>query len=138
MSAPGLTWTGFDEFRAELKQLPDALAGEGGKLAVGRANGAASTIKSGYPVRTGKLRDKLVVAESRTRLGTVIVVKNTSKYAKAFDQGHQGRKTALGASRGSMPANPLFSQTVARGKRALHQDLIALVTRHGFTVSGAI
>ena len=133
-----LTWTGKDALHAELTQLPDALGGEGGKIAEGRANGAALTIKRLYPVRTGKLRDSVKVEFKPGRYGTRVIVRNTSKYAKAFDEGHQTRQTKLGANRGAMPANPLFSQTVARERRAMGQDLIAMLERKGFTVTGSI
>lgn len=136
------TWSPeFEQLKADLKSLPQALAGEGAKLVEGRANGAAATIKAGYPVRTGNLRDKLQVTHTRPPLAAKSVIRNSAKYAKAFEQGSQVRSyvTVNGKRKviGKMPANHLFTREVIRARRALYDvDLRALLTRHGLTVTG--
>lgn len=129
-------WTGLEELKAALRSLPAELATEGGHLVEGRANGAAATIKGGYPSRSGELRDKLTVTHTRSAFGARSVIKNTSKHAAPFEVGTQARHTALGANRGSMPPNPLFTQTLVRARRAMYGDLQGLLERHGLTVTG--
>jgi hypothetical protein len=138
MAMNRLTWVGLDELKNDLRLLPVALGGEGGKIAEGHANGAAATIKAGYPARTGNLRDKVVVVHTRGAFGAKSIVKNTSKHARVFESGSQARHTELGANRGAMPPNPIFTQTVMRARRAMYADLIALMERHGLTVTGSM
>jgi len=131
------TWSGLEELKAQLRALPAELAGEAANIVEGRANGAALTIKSGYPSRAGDLRDKLTVEHTRSRFGARSVVRNTSDHALPFDLGSQvNRYTTRGVNRGRMPATPLFSQTMGRARRAMHADLADLLRRHGLTVTG--
>ena len=137
MSNNRFTWTGLEELKAALRNLPAELATEGGRIVEARANGAAATIKAGYPSRTGDLRDKLTVTHTRSRFGARSVIKNTSKHALPFEVGSQvNRVTAQGWNRGRMPANPLFSQTMRRERRGMWSDLADLLRRHGLLVSG--
>jgi hypothetical protein len=138
MSNNRLTFPGLAELRAELRALPAALAAEAAHIVEGRANGAGATIKGGYPSRAGELRDKLEVEHTRNPFGARSVVRNTSKHALPFEYGTQARHTKIGANRGSMPANPLFTQTVRRERRAMYSDLQAMVVRHGLTVTGDV
>lgn len=131
--------TGLEELIAQLRALPAELAGEGGHIVEGRANGATATIKAGYPVRAGDLRDKLDVTHTRSRFGARSVVKNTSKHAVPYDQGSETvRITTKGISRGRMPPKPIFSQTMARERRAMYRDFADLLRRHGLTVTGNV
>jgi hypothetical protein len=131
-------WSGLEELKAQLRSLPSELAGEGGHIVEARTNGAGATIKAGYPVRAGALRDKLTVEHARSAFGARSVVKNTAKEAAVFELGSQARHTALGANRGSMPANHLFTQTIMRERRGMYDDLKAMLERHGLQVSGDV
>ena len=131
------TWTGLEDLKAELRRLPAELAVEGANLVVGRANGAARTIRAGYPRRTGDLRDHVEVEHTRSPFGARSIVRNTSKHAASFERGTQARHTKIGANRGAMPPNPLFTQTMRRERRALYDvDLRGLLERHGLRVTG--
>jgi len=129
-------WSGLEELKAALRALPAELAGEGANIVEAHANRAAATIKAGYPSRTRDLRDKLTVEHTRTAFGARSVVKNTSKHAVPFEIGSEVTRFYKGASRGRMPANPLFSQTMQRERRAMHDDHKALLVRKGLLVSG--
>lgn len=136
MSSNRFVFSGLEELKAQLRALPAALAGEGGHLVEGHANGAAATIKAGYPARSGELRDKLEVEHQTSAFGARSVVRNRSKYADEFEYGSQARHTAIGANRGSMPPNPLFTQTIRQRRRAMYADLQGLLERHGLEVTG--
>ena len=135
------TWSPeFEQLKQDIKTLPGALAGEGAKIVEGHANGAVVSIKSGYPVISGNLRDKVQVTHTRPPFAAKSVVKNTAKYATAFEKGSQVRHyiTVNGKTKtiGKMPATPLFSREMARARRAKDQDVIAMLQRHGLTVTG--
>jgi hypothetical protein len=130
-----VTWSGLDDLKAALRRLPVELTVEGAHIIEATANGAAHTIKAGYPVRTGKLRDKLTVEHERSPFGARSVVKNTSKYADEFEYGTQARHRALGAT-GSMPPNHLFLGTIERARAHMWPKFKDLLVRHGLSVSG--
>jgi hypothetical protein len=136
-----VTWTGLDELIVALRALPSELAGEGAHIVEGRANGAAATIKAGYPDRTGDLRNDLTVEHTKNPFGARSVVTNTSKHALPFELGSEVRRyiTTHGVTHvtGRMPPNPLFSQTIQRERRAMYDvDFRELLTRKGLLVSG--
>jgi hypothetical protein len=137
MSA-SLTIQGLEEFRAALRRLPEALAAAAADKLEARGNSAVATIKAGYPSRSGELRNKLRVTHTRSKFGARSVVRNTSKYALPYDVGTQAaRQTRGGANRGSAPANPIFSQTMARARRALRADLTEILVAEGLLVVDA-
>lgn len=131
-------WEGLEEYREQLRALPEDLTGEAANLVEGKANSVAHAIKAAYPVRTGKLRDKLTVTHipSGGSLKAGSVIKNTAKHARVFEYGTQARHTAIGANRGAMPPGHVFVQRIVRGRRELTQQLKAMVARHGATVVG--
>lgn len=136
MSNNRLTFSGLDELRAALRQLPAELTGEASHIVEGAANGAAASIKAGYPSRTGDLRDHVTVETMQSGFSTGAVVKNTSKLAYIFENGSQARHTAIGANRGSMPPGHVFIPIVIRKRRQMYEQLKDLLTRHGLQVSG--
>lgn len=136
MAGNRFTWTGLDELKAQLRNLPAELAGEGAVLVQRRADGAKNTIEFGYPDRSGDLRKKLDVEHTASRFGARSIVRNRSRHAEPFENGSEARHTAIGANRGRMPPNHLFVQTIIRARRAMYDDLAALLERHGLRVTG--
>ncbi len=131
-----MIWTGLDELREGLRQLPAALTGEASHLVEGAANGAAATIKADYPVRTGKLRNSLSVDVKTSGLVASAIVKNTDPIAFIWEHGTQARHNAVGANRGSMPPGNLFIPTVMRKRRQMYAELKDLLVRHGLLATG--
>lgn len=136
--ASRFVFDGLEALKAELRSLPADLAGEGGHLVEARGNAAVVTIKAGYPVRTGDLRDHVEVEHTQSAVGARSVIRNTSAHALEFEIGTQARHNSLGANRGSMPANPLFTQTIMRERRGMYDDLRDLLERHGLQVTGTV
>jgi hypothetical protein len=120
---------------AEMRRMPEEVTSEAANIIESAANGAGATIKGGYPSRTGNLRNKLTVEHRRSRFGARSVVVNTSKHADEFEHGTQGRHTAIGANRGAMPANHLFTRTVIQKRRQMYEQLQELLERKGLTVT---
>ena len=139
MATNKFTWDGLTELKEALRNLPADLAGEAGHLVEARANGAAAIIKAGYHVVTGDLRDKLTVTHTTTAFGATSIVKNTSRYAQAYDRGSNVRHRAGGGSTGRMWTHTapthLFARTAAVQRRLMYGDLIDLLERHGALVT---
>ena len=131
-------WSGLEALKASLRALPEELTAEGGHIVEVRANGATATIKAGYPRRSGSLAAGMDVTHSRSRFGARSVVKNSDKDAAVFERGSQARHTRIGANRGSMPANHLFTKTMMRERRGMYQDLRDLLVRKGLVVTGDV
>ena len=132
-----VVWSGLRELMEEIRTLPETLTGEAAHLVDGAANAAKVDIAAAYPWRTGDLRKKTtVVPLAKKGLIVGAVVKNTSKLATIFENGTQARHTELGAARGSMPPGHVFVPRIVKARRALLQQLKAMVTRHGAVVSG--
>lgn len=138
MAGCRFVWPGLEELKAALRDLPSELAGEGGHLVEARGNAAVVTIKAGYPARTGDLRDHVEVEHTQSAFGARSVIRNTSKHAEEFEFGTRARHTSLGANRGTMPANHLFTQTIMRERRGMYDDLRDLLVRHGLQVTGDV
>ena len=143
MSGPGgaavwFQWTGLQELVDQFATLAPDLT-EAAAPAVGTAaQTAKNTIYAGYPTRTGNLRDHLAVVVHTDATRTEAVVVNTSPHAAVFERGSQARHTAIGANRGSMPANPIFSATMIRARRVLYAGPIPRVLADmGLTVQGS-
>lgn len=131
----GLTFTGLDELRAAMRELPETLTAEASHIIEAAANGAAADIKAAYPVRTGNLLDHLTVTHfDQGRYVAAALVKNTSKHAWLVENGSQARHTAIGANRGSMPPAHVFVPRVMRARRRMYEELVALLERNGLTV----
>jgi hypothetical protein len=129
-------WSGLEELLADLRELPARLAVQGGRIVETHGNRAETTIKAGYPVHLGDLRDKLTHTHTASAFGARSVIKNTSKHAVPFELGSEVRRTAKGWNRGRMPPNPLFTETMRRERRAMYGDFADLLTQEGLAVSG--
>jgi hypothetical protein len=132
-----LVFDGLSELREQLRNLPSELTGEAANIVLGAANGAAAEIKGAYPVRTGRLRDGLVVTRAdKGKFSAGAIVKNTAKHAAIFENGTQARHNSLGANRGSMPPGHVFVPRMIRARRRMYERLSDLLRRKGLVVSG--
>ena len=128
-----LRFIGIEEFYADLRALPPRLQAEGTRLRQSESNAAAVEIRTEYGKhrRSGRLQDRVTVQHSGMRS----TVKSSAPHAHIFENGTQARHTELGAARGAMPPGHVFVPIVVRRKRALYEQLIALVKREGLLVA---
>lgn len=138
-----LTWSGLQEFKTALHQLPDELKDEGAVIVERAANDAAREIEAGYPIGpTGNLKRGVTVTRdpSQSRLGVRVTVRSRAKHAHLFERGTKGlRRTHSGANRGRMPEAAQSAKMIPKAQRVRRRmvtDLIALVRRAGFQVTG--
>jgi len=132
-------WNGLAELREQLRHLPADLTGEATHIVEGRANRAAADMLAGYAEhrRAGRLQKGVTVTHfDRGRFSAGAIVKNTAPHASIFENGTQARHTDLGANRGAMPPGHVFVPAVVRQRRAMYEDLKAMLVRYGLRVSG--
>jgi hypothetical protein len=136
---PGLSlkWAGVLELREEFRRLPGRLRYEARVIVESTAQLAAADIRAAYPRRTGRLADSVVVQlRQRGPFGVVAHVRNTAPHAHIFEHGTTARLTRAGWPRGIMPAGNVFLPRIHRARGRMYAQLVALLEREGFTVSG--
>lgn len=141
MSNNRLVLTGFEELKQQLRNLPTHLAEEAAGIVVAHAQTAAGNIRAAYPEGpTGNLKRGVKVDQvevgGRTNAGARARVRSTARHAFIYENGTQARHTDEGWNRGAMPPGNVFIPAVVRERRAMVNDLIAMVQREGLTVTG--
>ena len=129
-------WDGLEELKADLRNLPRALADEGAGIVYAAADRAAGAIVAGYPRRTGDLGKGVSVKRENSSFGAAAIVRNRAPHAHLFELGTEVRHTAIGANRGRMPPGHVFIPIVQRERRAMYERLKELLRRQGLTVTG--
>lgn len=138
MSNNRIVFGGMDEFKAALRNLPAHLTQEATGIVNGHADAAAAKIIEAYPTGpTGDLKAGVRVEHLSASAGGVIArVRNSAFLAYIYENGSQARHTAIGANRGAMPPGNVFIPIAIRERRAMVDDLIAMVRREGLVVTG--
>lgn len=136
-----LVFEGLDAFKAALRQLPEDLTAEGADLVERHTEITETRLVQSYPLGdSGNLRRGVSSTVDRSRGGVIGRVVSKSPHAHLWEFGTQVRKTAQGWNRGSGPAH--FNQGLvgiaSQERRRLNTELIDVLERAGFTVSGAL
>ena len=139
MATNELKITGLDELREALKALPPELVHEADVIVRTHAAAAANQIADAYPYRTGNLIRGLSVESRGDAVSAVAIIRNRAFHAYIYESGTKAaRHWANGKNTGRMPAAHTFVPIVVTHRRAMNADLVALVERAGFTVTGSI
>jgi hypothetical protein len=138
-------WDGVQELIEQFATLAPDLTDVAAPIVELAARVAKDVIYTGYPTGPGKpskgyyggnLKKGLavIVKTEATRTSTTVV--NKAPHAWLYERGSQARHYG-DWPRGSMPANPLFSSTMMRTRRALYTALVPhLVEQFGLTIHG--
>jgi hypothetical protein len=135
-----VVWTGMEEIKTWLRNLPASLTTQGVHIVEATTNGAEATIKAGYP--PGPLRDGLSSTVTSEGFGVRGEVKNTAFNASWFENGTEARhyfskQRGVKHLTGKMPAANLFIPTMERARRRMYDvDFRDLMTREGLVVTG--
>ena len=130
-------WDGVKELIEQFATLAPDLTTASAPIVELSVRVAKDTIYTGYPMRTGNLRKGLAVTVANETTRTQATVVNKAPHAWLFERGSQARHNAIGANRGSMPPNPLFSSTMMRTRRALYTALVPhLAEQFGLKIDG--
>jgi hypothetical protein len=111
-----------------LQQLPEAIQQEAEGVINATADLMAAEVRRDYPAgKTGNLR-KDVRVERKARLRAQ--VKSAAKHAHLYEYGTVSRYLkSNGASRGTMPAQPVFVPAAVRNRRRMVERLTEIVKR---------
>lgn len=133
-------WTGIDEFREWLQNLPRDAAVEAGRIVEAEATYAAFQIRGlyGAHVHTGTLQKRVTVNKKVTREGVVIWnVRSGSPLAWIFEFGTEARHyiTVHGVKKliGKMPPAHIFITVIIGRRRIMYLKLKDMLVRFGFT-----
>jgi hypothetical protein len=135
---------GMAEYLAILRNLPAELAEEAGAIVVSTAEDAKKDAFDLYPEPSAEsrkkgvksLREGLAVQTTRAgRYGAGARLVNRSPHAWLYENGTAARQTALGYNRGAMPATAVFIPAAIRRRRAMYEQLAAMVRGYGLEVS---
>jgi hypothetical protein len=134
-----VTFDGLAEFKAELRNLPAHLRDEADGIVLSAVNTASREVVDKYPTVTGNLKDgvKVIKAEAGA-FGVVYALKSMANHAHLYEYGTQARQTALGYNRGPMPAKPTVVPVAIRHRRQMYDELMAMLRREGFQVTGNV
>lgn len=132
----GLEIRGLNELRAALKALPPQLVAEAAAVTEAAADSAALEITGRYPVVTGNLRRGVVVERSHDRVSASSRVRSRARHSHLYERGTTARRWANGKSTGVMPAAHVFVPIVVARRRLMYAQLVEIVERAGFTVTG--
>lgn len=138
MSA-SVKWSGLEELKRDLRNLPEDLAGEAGHIVEEAANGTAVDVKRGYAAhrRSGRLAGGVTVTHFEAgKYSAGAIVKNSAPHAYIFEVGTQARHTAIGANRGSMPPGNVFIPAAQKNRRRMYDRLKDMLVRFGAVVTG--
>jgi len=127
-------FTGLADLLLELKRLPEALAAEADAIVEARTKAAADEIIDRYPEVTGNLKGGVKWSMKSSRYGSIGRVVSSAPHAFIYETGTASRQTDLGYNRGPMPGAKIFIPTMMRHRRALEQDLAALLRSAGLQV----
>ena len=138
MSA-SLRWEGLEELRAQLRAMPAELTAEASAIVHDTAATAVSAMLAEYP--EGELRDRLSQQPLTTgTFGIGVLIKNASGWAWHWDHGtalrHRKGGGSTGAEWGGKKPPHTFGRVMAQKRRAMYEQLKALLERAGLSVSG--
>lgn len=128
---------GLADLYQQLKTLPEDLTRDAAPDVEAFGEDAKQEIYNGYPERTGHLREGLALTVSTEGDRARVEVENTAPHALLFERGTETRHTKEGWNRGRAPANPIFTATMERKRRALLTGPVPqLLISYGMEVKG--
>ena len=134
-----VTWTGMQEFKNALHNLPAELTGEATNIVIEAAKSAERDTKAAYPQGpTGNLRRGVTTTvEAIGRGGVSARVKSNAFHANLFENGYRGKKPGGTGPKEQrvVPDSQKMIPIAIRARRQMHVKLIDMVQRHGLVVS---
>jgi hypothetical protein len=120
---------GLEEFKAQLRQLPDDLKGGATGIVLDAAHRAEASIVSQYPEVTGNLKRGVKVEVLAVgRYGVAAKVRSSAPHAWLYEHG----RCRWGAV--SDPPAPVFIPTMMRTRRQMNEQLADLMEQQGLDV----
>jgi hypothetical protein len=147
----GVEWSGLEEFRELLRDYPVVLHNDARAIVDRYTDRTADEIRAAYPVgkhfgkgrwKAGNLRKGVRVEKHETDLVIINAVRSTAPHAHLWENGTRNRETKKGWFRGKVVAawrqgKPTLVSIAMRNRVLMRAELVAMVDRHGFAVSGS-
>lgn len=135
-----LELTGLEELKAALHQLPIELHDEAAQYVQEATEKAAQDLVVAYPRRFGGLRQGVSHKVVRAQFGITGTVTSKSKQAVWWEFGTQNRRTKQGWNRGRGPSHSKegLAAIASRVRRRMNEQLLDVVRKAGFQVSGSL
>lgn len=131
MAAKGaLKWSGLDEFRRQLRDLPVHLRDDADGIVTRTTEAAKVATVTNYPEVTGNLRKGVGTKYERSAYGIIGTVYSRSPHAHLYEQGTV--KT---------PPAPYYKRLgfhAGRQRRIMWKELADMMRAHGLEVSGDV
>lgn len=119
---------GFDELRAQLIALPDALKRESAPIELAHATAAQSEVVAAYPDVTGRLRAGVKIVERAAHgVATLYTLVTSAPYAHIYEFGSVHQRP-----------RPTFLPITERARRASTVAVSAIVEGAGLVVRGKL
>ena len=138
MSDNRIIFEGLEELKRELANLPAHLAEQARSIVSRHATNAQARIDAEYERKGNDLGRFVKVSHENGPVVSSSRVYATSKLNSFFEYGTHGRsrKTAKGYNRGPLPARPTMVPIIQQERRAMYEDLAAMLRENGLEVSG--
>jgi hypothetical protein len=138
----GVQWTGLDELKAAMRELPRELADRAGGTVRQRAYAASARTQAAYPVsgrrkKTGglRLRAGVDVVEEHSTFGMVATVRSRAKHAHLWEFGTGNRVTNTGHRTGTMTPTrygaPVAVPTNMQERARMYEEIVAIMRTAG-------
>lgn len=140
MSRARLEIVGLKDLMAAMRNLPERLAGEAGRIVQARGARAAEAIRGNYRAHhvTGTLEGSVDLQPREVgRFGAGVIIRARARHAHLFERGTVAR-SYRGWNRGAMPAAPRehqFVPVLETERREMLEDFAELLEREGLEVS---
>jgi hypothetical protein len=152
MSANRFKIDGLFELKQALRDLPKELTDDAQAIIFESADQAGASLTANYPVRRtglnpglkrkspwfapGRLQKSVRVIKEAGQFTTTARVKSNDPIAWLYDHGSEARHHDSGKLVGRMPPTFLFIKTMIRYRRAMYDQLRALLESKGIKVTG--
>ena len=134
-----IKWDGLDEFKRQLRNLPEHLADEAADPVEAAGEQTKSSLIQSYPLGpTGNLRSRVTVTTERSAFGVTSTVKSASPHAHLWDFGTKSRRTRKGWNRGVSPEHKQdgIGPIATRNRARMYDQLRGILRTAGFEVDG--
>ena len=118
---------GLRELRQALLDLPAALTNDATTIVQGHANTAADRARAAYPRKTGAMASSVEVHHFGATYSSRSTVINTDPGAMSYE---------VGSERFKHVPHPTLIPIIREERREMYRELIDVVTRAGFQVTG--
>ena len=130
MASGTLKWSGLDEFKRQLRDLPADLRASGDVIVTASTEKTKTDTVTNYPEVSGNLRKGVGTKYERSAYGIIGTVTSRAYHAHLYERGSRRQPPA--------PPGKRLGTHAARNRRQMYKDLAAMMRAAGLEVSGDV